>query len=153
MVRRLPDRRIQFGGVETEHDEFHTLQTHHPISFGPAPVIANAHSHDAAEGAPNRPAEVSHLVIALLEMLKWPLGVIFGMAGKVDLAIFTDYVAVAVGQDSGVVMVPLAILYRELGITQVEANAQSAGLFKKRLSRRIGHLEFEKCVHLRLVGH
>src|SRR3954462_12290904 len=77
--------RIDRRRVVTEHDHLDALQTHPPIGFGPTPVIADAHAHDAAHGAPHRKAEIAGLEIALPKMLERALGIERVMSGRCPL--------------------------------------------------------------------
>src|SRR5204862_5983683 len=58
--------------VIAEHDHLDALQAHDAIGLGPAPVVADAHAHDPAEGAEHAEAEIADLEIMLLQMLALP---------------------------------------------------------------------------------
>src|SRR5215468_10010523 len=103
-----------------EHD-LHALQPHHPVRLGPAPVVADAQTHEAAEGRPDFPAEVAHFEVTLFQMLKGTPRLVLGMTGEMDLAVFADEAAGLVHQDRGVEASRRASgLAHELGIAETE---------------------------------
>src|SRR6202162_2739376 len=94
--------RVVVGRVVAEHNHFDALKAHHSIGFRPAAVVADAHAHDAAEGAPDPETVVARLEIALLEVLMLAVRLRLRVAGEMDLPIFADYGAVPVDEDRGV---------------------------------------------------
>ena len=95
-------RRVVQRRVVAEHHHLDALQAHDAVGLRPAPVVADAHAHDAAEGAADREAEIADLEIALLQMLERALRLVLGVAGQMDLAVLADDAAVALDQDRGV---------------------------------------------------
>src|SRR5260221_1105655 len=118
----IADRR-----VVAEHDELDALQPHDAIGLGPAPVVADAHAHDAAERPPHREAEIAGLEIALLEMLPRPLGIVLAVARQMDLAIGADDGAAPVDESRAIVAMRRAALDDLLGIAEIEGDAERRG--------------------------
>jgi hypothetical protein len=85
--------------VVAEHDHFDALKSHDAISLGPAPVVADAHAHHAAQGAPNRESEVARLEVALFQMLEASLRPVIGVPGQVHFSILADNAARLVDQN------------------------------------------------------
>ena len=146
-----PDPGQHRGRVVAEHDELRPLEREHPISLGPAPVVADAHPHHAVQGAPGAEAQVADLEVELLEMLKRILRAVVGVAREMDLAVLADDRARLVDEDGGVVAALDAALLDELRVAQVEADTEALGLVKERPGRGIGHLALEEGVELVLV--
>jgi len=49
--------------VVAKHNHLSAFQRHHPIDFGPAPAVANAHADDAAERLGNGEAQIAFFKI------------------------------------------------------------------------------------------
>src|SRR3546814_10609982 len=79
--------------------------------------------------APDREAEVARLEIALLQVLPGTLAVVFGMPRQVYLAVLADDLPGVVDQDRRVEAVTLL---GQLGIAEVEADAEFLGLLEQR---------------------
>ena len=139
------------GGVVAEHDHLDALQAHDPVGFGPAPVVADAHAHDAAESPPYAEAEIARLEIALLQMLVNAPRLRLGMAGQVHLAVLSDDLAVAVDDDGGVEAAPPAALVHQFGVADIEADAELLGLLEQRRRFRPRHLGLVIAVELGFV--
>src|SRR5688572_16033591 len=120
------------GRVVAQHDHLDALQAHHPIGFGPAPVIADAHAHDAAEATPDPETKIARLEIALLQMLVNAVGLWLGMARQMHLAVFADDRSVAADQDRSVEAARSALLLPKLGVAEIKADAQLLGLVEKK---------------------
>ena len=110
--------------VVAERDKLDPLQAHHPVALGPAPVVADHHADHAAERAPDREAQVADLEVALFQVLEWDARAVIGVAGQIDLAVLADDPAVRADQDRGVVAVPRAAFFCELGVAEVEADLE-----------------------------
>ena len=119
-------RRVVQGRVVAEQHHLDVLQAHDAVGLGPAPVVADAHAHVAAERLEHREAEIADLEVALLEMLERPLGLVLGMARQMDLAVLADDLAVALDQDRGVEAPDPPVLVGELGVAQAEAHRRAA---------------------------
>ena len=132
--------------VVAEQDQFDALHAHDAIGLRPAPVVADAHADIAAEGAPDRKAEIARLEIALLEMLKRIVRPVVGVAGQMHLAVFADDRGILVHQDRGVVAVGRAVLLRKFGVAEIEADAERLCGLEQRPRRRARHFAFEKAV-------
>src|ERR1700751_4795416 len=94
--------RVVVGRIISEHHQFDALKTHDPVGLGPAAIIANAHAHHAAKGAPDAETQVAWLEIALLQMLVGEAFLRLGMARPMHLPIFPDDIARTVDQDRSV---------------------------------------------------
>ena len=88
--------------VVAEHDQLDALETHHPVGLGPAPVVADAHPHDAVHGAEHGEAQVAGLEVALLEMLVDLARLGLRMAGDMDLAVLPGDLPLAIDQNGRV---------------------------------------------------
>ena len=108
-------------------DQLRSLQAHHPIRLGPASVIADAHAHDAVEGAPHREAQVAHVEIALLEMLEGAVGLVLRVPREVDLSILADERSPAVHQDGRVVAPGPARFLRRARRSRDRSRCRAAG--------------------------
>src|SRR5262249_23562391 len=106
----------------------------HAIGLGPAAVVADAHAHDTAERLPGPKAQVAHLEVPLLQILKRMVRTAFGVAGQVNLAILADDAAVGRDQHPGVVAVLDTPFDSKLGVAEVEADAQATAFVEKDLS-------------------
>ena len=73
--------RVVHGRVVAEHDQLDPLQSKNPKRFGPASVIANAHSDFATECIECIKTHITHFEIPFLQVLKWKIGFILGMSG------------------------------------------------------------------------
>ena len=71
-----------------------------------------------------------------------------GVARQVHLAVLADDPAVGRHHDRGVVAVRDAVLDRELGIAQIEADAEVLCQIEQRMGRRVRHLALEPGVDL-----
>src|SRR5260370_35259265 len=91
--------------------------------------------------------------MALRGMLEGRLREGPGMAGQVDLAIAADDLAVRRDQDGGVVAPGRAGLPRQLGIAEIEADAELGGQREERPRRLVRHRALEKGVDLALILH
>src|SRR5712664_2483580 len=131
--------------VVAERDDLDPLQPHDAVGLGPAPVVADAHADDAAEGPAHGEAEIADLEIALLEMLEAAPRLVLGMAGKVDLAVLADDARALVDEDRGVEM---PALRRQLGIADGKADAERLGRLEERARLRPRHLALEEGVDL-----
>ena len=107
--------------VEAERHQLHPLQPHHPIGFGPAPVIADQHAEDAVKRPPHRKTEVAGLKILLFEMLKGQVWPVVGMARKMDLPIFPEDPAIRPNQYRRIVPPAVAAGF---GIAEIETDAE-----------------------------
>src|SRR5262249_21752004 len=96
----------------------------HAEGLGPTAVVADAHAEDAAHHAPDLEALVADLEVTLLQVLERRLGQVLGMTGQVDLAVAADDLALGVDQDRGVEPTCAARLLRELGVAEIESDAQ-----------------------------
>ena len=108
---------------------------------------------EAAHGARHRPAEIADLEIALLEVLEGAPGLVLGMARQVDLAVFQRDRARLVDQDRGVEAARAAVLPRQLGEAEIEADAERLRLVEQRRGLVRRHLALEERVDLVLVLH
>src|SRR5438477_1778756 len=140
-------------GVVAERDDLDALQSHDAVGLGPAPVVADAHAHDGALHAPDAEAFVPDIEIALLQMLKWRLRQMLGMAGEMDLAVPADDAAIGINEDRRVVMPRLALLLGQLGIAEIKADAELLREIEQRPRLRARHIALEIAVDLGLVGH
>ena len=145
--------RVVHRRVVAEQDHLHALEPHHAVGLGPAPVIADAHAEQPAEGAPDRPAEVAHVEVALLEVLEGAPRLVLRVAGQMDLPVLADEAARLVDQDRGVEAPGPAAVRDELGVAQAEADAEAPRLVEERSRLRPRHLPLEERVDLRLVLH
>ncbi len=139
--------------VVAESNDLDPLQPHDAERLRPAPVVADAHADDRVQGAPHLEALVADLEVALFEVLERRIGQMLGMPRQMDLAVSPDDPPVALDQDRGVVTMELALFLRQLGIAEVEADAELPREIKQRPGFRPGHLALEKAVDLLLVGH
>ena len=139
------------GRVVAEHDHLDALQPHDAIGLGPAPVVADAHAHDAAEAAPDAEAQIAWLEIALLQMLMSAVRLRLGMAGQMDLAVFADDVAVAVDEDRCVEAALAAVFIDKLGVAEIETDAELLRFVEQRLRFRARHFLLVIAVELGLV--
>ena len=137
--------------VVAEQDQLDALQAHDAIGLGPAAVVADQHADDRIERPPDRKAEVADLEVALLEVLEGDALAVVGVARQVHLAVLADDLAVRPDQDRGVVAVRRAGLARELGVAEVEADAEVSGEIEQRRGRGVRHLALEPGVDLREV--
>src|SRR5689334_9303463 len=138
------------GRVVAERDDLDPLQSHDAVRFGPAPVVADAHTHDRVLHAPDAETFVPDIEIALLQMLERRLREMLGMAGEVDLAVAADDMPGGIDEDRGVVVPRRALLLRQLGITEIEADAELLREIEQRPRLRAGHLTLEIAVDLGL---
>jgi hypothetical protein len=81
-------------------------------------------------------------------MLESALGIEFGMARKMRLAILADDLGRLVGQDAGVEMTTVR---RQFGIAEAHRHSIFGSAGKQRHRRRIRHLPLEPGIDLRLV--
>jgi hypothetical protein len=100
------------------------LQSHDPIGFGPAPVVADAHADDRILHPPHPKALVADVEIALFEVLERRLGEMLGVPRQVDLAVAPDDMPRRINEDRCVVMARLATFPGQLGIAEIEADAE-----------------------------
>ena len=146
-------RRVVQRRVVPQHHHLDVLQAHHAIGLGPAPVVADAHAHVAAERLEHRKAEIADLEVALLQMLERPLGLVLAMAGQVDLAVLAGDAAILFDDDRGVETARPAVLAGELGVAEAHAQAEPLGLVEQRCRFVVRHLALEEGIDLGLVGH
>src|SRR3984885_3003057 len=137
--------------VVAEHDHFDALQSHDAIGLGPAPVIADAHAHNAAKRAPNRESEVARLEVALFQMLEASLRLGIGVPGQVHFAVFADDAARPRGNSVRVEAVFTPGVLNKLGVADAEGNAEPLGLVEQADGFRAGHFGFEEAVDLALL--
>ncbi len=137
-VRGVMERR-----VVTDEDDLDSLETEDAIGLRPPPVVADRHSHDAAESAPGSKPLGARLEVTPLEVLEPPPGLVLRVSGNVDLAVFPHDRAVALDEDLGVVVMPVR---RELGVAERKADAQPLRLVEERPRRGIRHLRLEEGV-------
>ena len=138
--------------VVAEQDHLGPLQAHHTIGFRPAAVIAQGHAHHAAKAPPD--AEfAARLEVALLQMLEGAPRLMLIMSGQMDLAVLPDYGAVLPHQDRGIETALDAALDHQLGIAQVEPDAQLARRVEQHLSLRTRHLAFIEGIQLGRILH
>ena len=149
----LVGERVLGRGVVAEEDHLDALQPHDAVGLGPAAVVADAHAEDAAQGAPHRKAQIADLEIAFFQVLEFPRGVVFGVPGKVHLAVLADDRPRLVDQDRGVVAAHPARLFGQLGIAEAEPQPHGAGRIEQGLGFRARHFPFEPGIDLRLVLH
>ncbi len=86
-------------------------------------------------------------------MLEGRLGQMLGMAGQVDLAVAAEDASVRRDQDGRVVAFGFAGLDRQLGIAEIETDAESGRRLEERPCRRVGHLALEESIDLALILH
>src|SRR5215469_865694 len=110
--------------VVAERDDLDALQPHDARRFGPAPVIADAHAHDGALHAPHAKPLVADIEVPLLQMLERRMRQMLGMAGEMNLAVAADNAPAGIDEDRRVVMPRLALLLRQLGIAEIEPDAE-----------------------------
>jgi hypothetical protein len=139
--------------VVAEKDHLHALQAHHAVGLRPPAVVADAHAEHAAEGAPHAEAQVADLEVSLLEVLERAIGLVLGVAGQVDLAVFPDQAPAGVDEDRGVVPMSDAALDDELRVAEIEAETEPRCLLEQRARLGPGHLALEERVDLRLILH
>jgi hypothetical protein len=96
-------------------------------------------------------AEVADLEVALLEVLERDALAVVGVARQVHLAVLAEGLAVRPDQDRGVVAVRCPGLTRELGVAEVEADAEVPGEIEQRRGRGVRHLALEPGVDRREV--
>src|SRR5438128_6577314 len=149
----LGRRRIVHRRVVAEEDHLHALETHDPVRLGPAAVIADAHAHEPAEGAPHAPAEVPHVEVALLQVLEGPPALVLGMAGEVGLPALAHDAPRRVNQDRGIEAPRDPAVDHELRVAEAHAQAQAFRLLEEGKSLRPRHLALEEGVDLRLILH
>ncbi len=145
-------RRVVQRRIVAEQDHLHALQAHHAIGFRPAPVIADAHAHDAAERARHGKSQVADLEIGFLQVLGLAPGLVVGMPRQVHLAILQRDAPRLVDEDRRVEAPYPPVLLRQLRIAQHEADAEPPGLGEQGLGLRRRHLLFEEGVDLRLFA-
>src|SRR6266699_1120247 len=113
--------------VVAERDDLDPLKPHHPVGLGPAPVVADAHADDRILHAPHPKALVADVEIALFEVLERRLWQVLGVPRQVDLAVAPDDMPGRINQDRRVVMARLAVFPGQLGVAEIEADAELAG--------------------------
>src|SRR5712692_9098061 len=91
--------------VVTQQDDLGPLESQHTVGLDPTAIVADAHSHHAAEGPPGPKAEIAHLKVAFLQILKRMVRMAVGVAGQVNLAIFANDAAIGGDEHAGVVAV------------------------------------------------
>src|SRR5262249_15424837 len=96
-------------------------------------------------------AQIAHLEVALLQVLKRMLRMQLGVAGQGDLAVLADDAAVGGVEHTGVVAMLDTVLDGEFGVAEIEADAQAPCLIEEHLGGWAGHLAFEPGVELRFV--
>ena len=149
-VRRLVPVDVQRRRVVAQHDQLGALQRHHAVGLGPAAVVAQAHADLDVVGFPHAEAQVADFEELLLQVLERRLGLVVGMAGQVDLAVLADDPGLAVHQDGGVELAPFR---GQLGVAQVEADAEFARGVEQRLHVGVGHALFEEAIDRLGVFH
>src|SRR5580698_6318691 len=97
------------GGVVPEQNHFDPLQAHYAIGLRPAPVVADAHAKDAAEGAPYGETQIADLEESLLQVLSGAVQHV-GVTRQMHLAILSDELAGLVDQYRGVESALAAVL-------------------------------------------
>ena len=123
------------------------MQAHDAIGLWPAPVVADAHADLAAQGVVHRKAEVARLEIALLQMLERPPWLMLGMARQMDLAVLAGDPPAPVDQDRAVEM---PAFRGELGVAQIEGDAEFGRCLEQRAGNRARHLGLEVRIDLGL---
>ena len=137
--------------VEAERDDLGALEREHAECFRPAPIVADQHAADRVHEPPDAKAEVADLEVLLLEVLERRLRFVVRVAGQVHLAVLADQAAVRADEDRRVVAV---IVRRELGVADVEADAELARLVEQRPRLRARHFALEiAAVDLRRILH
>lgn len=66
----VEDASMVVGCVVADKNDFCALKRHDAVGFWPTAVVADAHTDDAAQRAPDRKAEIAWLEIALFQMLR-----------------------------------------------------------------------------------
>jgi hypothetical protein len=152
--RRLGVVQVLGRSVEAERHDLCALQRQHAERLGPAAVVADQHAGNRVQVPPDAKAQVADLEVLLLEVLERGLGLVVGVPGQVDLAVLADDRAVGRDQDRGVEAARAARFLRELGVADVEADAELLCLVEQRLRLGRGHRGLEvPAVHLGLVLH
>src|SRR5262249_37993040 len=118
------------GRVVAQQDHLYSLQAHHPIGFRPAPVVANTHSEDATEGAPDLESQIADLEEVFFQMLALPAGKGFGTARQMDLAVLAYDPALLVDQNRRVEPSTPTLLHHNLGIAEMKADSESLSLLE-----------------------
>src|SRR5262249_28973338 len=121
------------------------------IGLRPAPVVADAHSDDAAEAAPHREAEIAGLEVALFEMLMLASGLRRVVAGQMNLAVLADDRAGLVDEDRCIEAPLPARLECELGVAEIETDREPGSLLEEGAGLRPRHVVLEPRVELRFV--
>ena len=106
-----------------------------------------------AETIANPRTQIADLEVLLLEMLVGRFRPVLGVAGQMDLAVLADETPIGSDQNRGVEAMVAAVLFRTLGIAQVEADAPGARQLEQRQRLGARHLRFEVPVDLGLVPH
>ncbi len=149
--RRLRVMQVLARRVEAQRHDLRALQREHAEGFRPAPVVADQHPGDRVHVPPHSESEVADLKIFFLEVLERRLRLVIGVAGQVHLAVLADDPAIGRHQDRGVIAV---VVRRQLGVADVEADAELLGLVEQRLGFFRGDALFkEPRVDLGLVLH
>ena len=135
-------------GVVADEGEFATLETKHPVSLRPAPVIADGHAHHPAEAGEHLEG-VARLEVVALQMLEGPPRFVILVTGQVDLAVVAYYPAIPFDEYHRVVTVAVG---SQLGIAEVKTHSEAGRLVEQGLSLGTGHLGLEEVVELGDVG-
>src|SRR5438552_18740176 len=81
---------VRIGRVESQNDHIDTLETHDSEGFGPAPVVADAHSNEPIERAIDFETSASNLEVSLLQFLKRRLRSVLRVPRYVDLSLVSN---------------------------------------------------------------
>src|SRR5216683_928164 len=144
---------VQDRRVVAERDDLDALQPHDAVGLGPAPVVADAHADDRILYAPYPKTLVADVEIALFEVLERRLGEMLGVPRQVDLAVAPDDMPRRIDQDRRVVVARLAVFLGQLGIAEIEADAELPAEVEQWPRLGVRHVALEIAVDLALVGH
>ena len=86
--------------VVPAQDHLDALQPHHAIGLEPPAIVADRHSDNATERAPDGEAQVADIAVSLLEILERIGRFVIAMSGKVDLPVLADDAAFAIDDGS-----------------------------------------------------
>ena len=125
MFRR---RRVMHRGVVAKGHQLGPLQPKDAPCLRPAAVIADTHPHVPAETFEHAKAEVAGLKIAFLQMLEGTPRLVLTMSRQMNLAVFTDDLAVFVDHDGGIETAQCARFIDQFGIAKLKADPQAFGL-------------------------
>src|SRR5450830_533174 len=81
---------IEQRRVVAERDQLHALERKYAVGFRPASVIADGHAEFTAKGLEHGKAEITHLKIHFLEILKWMLRMNLTVPRQMHLAVLAD---------------------------------------------------------------